>query len=269
MKSTNPFARRFLALAIIGGLLTPMSVPAAQNTDTTERVKVFAFISRRPDLTQDQFNAHWRDPHARLAIKTPLILRYVQNHTVGTGAAIPGLKLMHRDGIASIWVANTGMLTAITADPLYAEVHEDELSLLDRNTLGWLMAEEHEVTLGLSANDLTSVQTKAILFVQRNAGVTQAQFAKGLRKIAHAGTSMAGQGRVTYSLPAAGVYTTEAPAPYDGVVELWFSNTDSFERQWRRHGPKFLRKLSVIADVDASQGFLATEERKLWPALSY
>jgi uncharacterized protein (TIGR02118 family) len=50
------------------------------------RVKVIAFVRRRPGLTQDEFSTYWREHHAPLVMSSPelsaRVRKYVQNHTL-------------------------------------------------------------------------------------------------------------------------------------------------------------------------------------------
>lgn len=44
--------------------------------------KVFGFIARRPDLTAEEFHAHYRHPHGTLARAMPTLLSYTQSHQI-------------------------------------------------------------------------------------------------------------------------------------------------------------------------------------------
>jgi hypothetical protein len=251
-----------LGFAIPSGVLLAGGQPAGAQT-----TKVYAFITKRSDLTDEQFSAHWRDPHARLALKTSLIRGYVQNHAVG--AALPGFPLMSRSGIAAIWVDGVDSLAKVTADPAYAEVHEDELNLLDRSSLQFLITQEQTLVRGPAADDPLAVPMKAMLFLRRSEGVAADRMAAVVRRAARAGRAMNGGHRVTYAFPAPGAYgENDAPA-YDAVIELYFPNRAAFEEAWRRSGPALLRRLEPAADLSRSDGFLAVEERKRWPPFGH
>lgn len=49
----------------------------------------FGLIPRRAGLSVEQFQAHWRDPHAALAAQLPGIRRYWQNHRLLTANPVP------------------------------------------------------------------------------------------------------------------------------------------------------------------------------------
>ena len=64
-------------------------------------IKSISLLTRRPELTHDQFMRHWVEIHAPLAHAVPGMRRYVQNHIEGTRsrADIPETEI-EVDGIA-------------------------------------------------------------------------------------------------------------------------------------------------------------------------
>lgn len=251
-----------LGLSMPLGTLLADGLPAGAPT-----TKVYAFITKRPDLTDEQFSAHWRDPHARLALKSSLIRGYVQNHAAG--AALSGLPLMSRSGIAAIWVDDVDSLAKVTADPAYAEVHEDELNLLDRSSLKFLITQEQTLVRGPSADDPLAVPTKAMLFLRRGEGVDIDRMTAVVRRAAHAGRAMNDGHRITYAFPVPGAYGEADTPAYDAVIEFYFPDRAAFEAAWRQSGSALLRRLESVADLSRSDGFLALEERKRWPPFAH
>lgn len=51
--------------------------------ESSPGVKLVCFVKRRPDLTRNEYSAHWRDRHGPLALQhQPGFWRYVQNHII-------------------------------------------------------------------------------------------------------------------------------------------------------------------------------------------
>jgi hypothetical protein len=46
-------------------------------------IKTYAFIVKKAGLSDEQFHAHWRDPHGVMTARIPYFVRYLQNHGVG------------------------------------------------------------------------------------------------------------------------------------------------------------------------------------------
>lgn len=247
------------------GLLPAGTAVAATKVQPTPDVKVFAFIAKRADLSDEQFHAHWREPHGRLAKKVPQIRRYLQNHGIGAVPTLPGLAPTPYLGIATIWVADLIKLGAIYGDPGYVEVHADELNLLDRNQLIWLVTREWVIAPGPRADELGFTPTKAQLLLKRRADVPVADFEAAIGRIAGTGRRQTSAIAATYSLALAEAYPGAERPPFDAVIELSYQDPARFEKAWRRAGPALLERLSKVADLGASRGFPAREERVIWP----
>ena len=246
-------------------LLPAGDAAAAVVIQPTPDVKVFAFIAKRADLTDEQFHAHWREPHGRLAKQVPQIRRYHQNHGIGAVPALPGLAPTPYLGIATIWVADLVKLGAIYGDPGYVDVHADELNLLDRNQLIWLVTREWVVAPGPRADDSGFMPIKAQLLLKRRADVPLVEFEAAIARIAQQGRRQTSAIAATYSLALADAYAGTDRPPFDAVIELSFENAVRVDKAWRRAGPAILQRLAKVADIDASRGFLAREERVIWP----
>ncbi len=89
-------------------------------------IKLVSLLTRRPELTHEQFVRHWRDIHGPLALAVPGVRRYVQSHIRGTRtrADIPETAV-EIDGIAELWYDDEAALAASAASPearaLYAD----------------------------------------------------------------------------------------------------------------------------------------------------
>jgi len=67
-------------------------------------IKVLGLLTRRPELSHEQFVDHWLNVHGPLARAVPGIRRYVQSHITGTRTRpdIPETDV-EVDGIAELW----------------------------------------------------------------------------------------------------------------------------------------------------------------------
>ena len=99
----------------------------------------------------------------------------------------------------------------------------------------------------------------------RRADVPVADFEAAIGRIASGGRRQTAAIAATYSLALAEAYPGADRPPFDGVIELSYQDSARFEKAWRRAGPALLERLSKVADLDASRGFLAREERVIWP----
>lgn len=90
-------------------------------------VKLIHFLKRKPGLTQAQFEAAWRGPHAdtyrQLNARRPLLRKAIRNHPVAIDAANFAGSLFERgdtsavSGIEEFWFRNLDDLAALRRDP--------------------------------------------------------------------------------------------------------------------------------------------------------
>ncbi len=96
-------------------------------------IKVLGLLTRRPELTHQQFVKHWREIHAPLAHAVPGIRRYVQSHIVGarTRPDIPETEV-EVDGIAELWYDDEAALQRAAASPEMKRLTDDGALFIGR-----------------------------------------------------------------------------------------------------------------------------------------
>jgi uncharacterized protein (TIGR02118 family) len=105
-------------------------------------IKTVTVLHRRPDLTSEQFHAHWRDHHAPLVLAIPGVRRYVQGRPVALDQ-VPA----DCDGIAEVWYDDEESMRDAFATPEYAALIDDERHFMARTTseLVFVCVREDEV----------------------------------------------------------------------------------------------------------------------------
>ena len=89
-------------------------------------IKRISLLTRKPELTHDEFVHHWLEVHGPLARLVPGIRRYVQSHIQGESvrADIPATDV-EIDGIAELWYDSAEAMERSSATPeaqaLYAD----------------------------------------------------------------------------------------------------------------------------------------------------
>ena len=85
-----------------------------------------SLLTRKPELTHEEFVDHWENVHGPFALKVPRIRRNVQSHITGQHFRpdIP-TQIDDVDGIAELWYDSLEDLEASSASPeakaLYAD----------------------------------------------------------------------------------------------------------------------------------------------------
>jgi uncharacterized protein (TIGR02118 family) len=96
-------------------------------------IKSISLLTRRPELTHEQFVRHWVEIHAPLAHAVPGMRRYVQNHILGTRARpdIPETDVAV-DGIAETWFDDRESMARANASPEAKRLHDDGALFIGR-----------------------------------------------------------------------------------------------------------------------------------------
>jgi uncharacterized protein (TIGR02118 family) len=96
-------------------------------------IKSIGLLTRKPELTHDEFMNHWVEIHAPLAHAVPGVRRYVQNHIVEerTRPDIPTTEV-EIDGIAELWYDDRAALDRANASPEAKRLHDDGALFIGR-----------------------------------------------------------------------------------------------------------------------------------------
>lgn len=108
-------------------------------------IKLNLFLTRRPDLSFEQFAAYWKKVHwPKIKNETGATLvafRYAQQHRIP--GVPPGISEAPYDGIVEGWWHDLPTLYSVLASPEWTKIMSDEENLLDRSkTLMLLIKEE-------------------------------------------------------------------------------------------------------------------------------
>lgn len=92
-------------------------------------IKTVTLLTRRADLSSEDFHRHWRDVHAPLVLALPGVCRYVQCRPVRTEGAEPAF-----DGIAEVYYDDRKSMQKAFDSPAYAELLADEPNFMRCST---------------------------------------------------------------------------------------------------------------------------------------
>lgn len=107
-----------------------------------EGVKNIEFVKRRPDLTVEAFQKHWREVHGPLGASIPPVLRYVQCHT--RAAAYRDGATPVFDGLALTWFESVDTMRQSAQTPEYAATRADEPNFV-AGELEFIITTEHAI----------------------------------------------------------------------------------------------------------------------------
>ena len=228
-------------------------------------IKVFALIPKLPQVTDEKFHAHWRNPHGELARRITTIRRYSQSHSVA--ASVSGFAPAPYLGLAEVYFDSVEIAAAMGSDPNYINYcGADEPNFIDQSRLAFMFCAERVV---LAGPDLAvdTPEIKALLLLKRAPGLAPADFRDGLAKLSEV-TIDATPEMIRYvqctTLPE--MYASGEPA-FDAIVELSWVSRAAYERSWSSQSlaNRHLPALAAITDMRASSALLAEPYRIIWP----
>ena len=108
-------------------------------------IQLNIFLSRKSDLTHEEFLEYWTEHHTPLLASLPAgalkVHRYVQLQA--TEGAIDGVQTSDYDGVAELWVDSIDDAAEwFTSDTYTGAIAADEEHFLDRSKTRFLYATE-------------------------------------------------------------------------------------------------------------------------------
>src|SRR5271166_6378507 len=96
-------------------------------------IKVVGLLTRKTELSHEEFVQHWLKVHGPLAHAVPGVRRYVQSHIVGTRTRpdIPETDV-EVDGIAELWYDDGAALQRAAATPELKRLTDDGARFIGR-----------------------------------------------------------------------------------------------------------------------------------------
>jgi len=105
-------------------------------------VKLIYCISKKPELSVEEFQRYWRETHGPIAARIPNLRRYVQCHVVPELYArqSPGF-----DGAAELWFDDLDAMRAAMQSPEVAAALEDEKNFIDHSRVASFVTVEKPI----------------------------------------------------------------------------------------------------------------------------
>lgn len=186
-------------------------------------------LNKKPGWTTDRFRAHWRDHHAQLAKTLPGLRSYQQNHV--TDSTQRGISFSRGpeqlDGFSQLRFDDDESMRMALSTPVGKSLIEDEIYFMGH--LRIVTVEQHVVV----SPPTGSTAIKRMSLLRRRPGISAYDFAHEWQAV-HGPLVMGLQGvlgyrqnLVTGRQAPKGTLVDYEGLPIDGIVELWFENTDT------------------------------------------
>jgi uncharacterized protein (TIGR02118 family) len=105
-------------------------------------IKLVYCITKKPELTDEEFFRYWRNVHGPICARIPLLRKLVQSRRL----TIPGDRNpADYDGAAELWFDDAEALLKARQSPEWKASSEDERNFVDHTKVAYFISEEHVI----------------------------------------------------------------------------------------------------------------------------
>ena len=174
-------------------------------------INAITIIKKKQRLTYEKFQNYWKNEHATIVTRSPLVGTYVQSHPIYDDKLIFEDTI---DGIAEIWFEDTNAMRSLAATKEYKDIQDDEKVFIDGSAVRLIIAEDI-ITVEGNVSDY-----KLIIFMNKSSNVELTDFRKELVDMASQ-YSKKDVNRMKVSLPKTAGYKGDKSPAWDAILTVW------------------------------------------------
>ena len=176
-------------------------------------INAITIIKKKQGLTYEKFQNYWKNEHAEIVTRSPLVGTYVQSHPIYND------KLTFEDtidGIAEIWFDDTNAMRSLAATKEYKDIQDDEKVFIDGSAVRLIIAEDIITIEG----DVS--EHKLIIFMNKSSNFELTDFRNELvERASH--YSKKNLNRMKVSLPKIAGYKGDKSPAWDAILTFWLN----------------------------------------------
>ena len=174
-------------------------------------INAITIIKKKQGLTYEKFQNYWKNEHAEIVTRSPLVGTYVQSHPIYNDELTFEDTI---DGIAEIWFEDTNAMRSLAATKEYKDIQDDENVFIDGSAVRLIIAEDI-ITVEGDVSDY-----KLIIFMNKSSNVELTDFRKELVDMASQ-YSKKNVNRMKVSLPKTAGYKGDKSPVWDAILTFW------------------------------------------------
>lgn len=174
-------------------------------------INAITIIKKKQGLTYEKFQNYWKNEHAEIVTRSPLVGTYVQSHPIYNDELTFEDTI---DGIAEIWFEDTNAMRSLAATKEYKDIQDDEKVFIDGSAVRLIIAEDI-ITVEGDVSDY-----KLIIFMNKSSNVELTDFRKELVDMASQ-YSKKNVNRMKVSLPKIAGYKGDKSPAWDAILTFW------------------------------------------------
>ena len=174
-------------------------------------INAITIIKKKQGLTYEKFQNYWKNEHAEIVTRSPLVGTYVQSHPIYNDELTFEDTI---DGIAEIWFEDTNAMRSLAATKEYQDIQNDEKVFIDSSAVKLIIAEDI-ITFEGSVSD-----HKLIVFINKSSNFELTDFRNDfVDKASH--YSKKNLNRMKVSLPKIAGYKGDKSPAWDAILTFW------------------------------------------------
>ena len=174
-------------------------------------INAITIIKKKQNLTYENFQNYWKNEHAEIVTRSPLVGTYVQSHPIYNDKLIFEDTI---DGIAEIWFDNTNAMRSLAATKECKDIQDDEKVFIDGSAVRLIIAEDI-ITVEGDVSDY-----RLIIFMNKSSNVELTDFREELVGMASQ-YSKKNVNRMKVSLPKTAGYKGDKSPAWDAILTFW------------------------------------------------
>ena len=174
-------------------------------------INAITIIKKKQGLTYEKFQNYWKNEHAKIVTRSPLVGTYVQSHPIYNDELTFEDTI---DGIAEIWFEDTNAMRSLAATKEYKDIQDDEKVFIEGSAVRLIIAEDI-ITVEGDVSDY-----KLIIFMNKSSNVELTDFRKELVDMASQ-YSKKNINRMKVSLPKTAGYKGDKSPVWDAILTFW------------------------------------------------
>ena len=174
-------------------------------------INAITIIKKKQGLTYEKFQNYWKNEHAEIVTRSPLVGTYVQSHPIYNDELTFEDTI---DGIAEIWFEDTNAMRSLAATKEYKDIQDDEKVFIDGSAVRLIIAEDI-ITVEGEVSDYN-----LIIFMSKSSNVELTDFRKELVDMASQ-YSKKNVNRMKVSLPKTAGYKGDKSPAWDAILTVW------------------------------------------------
>ena len=176
-------------------------------------INAITIIKKKQGLTYEKFQNYWKDEHAEIVTRSPLVGTYIQSHPIYNDELTFEDTI---DGIAEIWFDDTNAIRSLAATKEYKDIQDDEKVFIDGSAVRLIIAEDI-ITIEGDVSD-----HKLIIFMNKSSNFELTDFRKELAERAYQ-YSKKNLNRMKVSLPKIAGYKGDKSPAWDAILTFWLN----------------------------------------------